>query len=222
MLGRGLPVLATIGGPAGEERWGLRARDFEALGEPLKRLGGARMLLVGGRGDLPRVLAISIAAAALAGGRRAIVVECDLARPGLAADLGLAAAPGLHEYLRWEATAEQLLQPVAIAGPAAREGGDPLVCVVAGRATPDPRTLLGHGSFAHMLERLHSAYALTVLIGPSFETASGGLRILAGRADASLLALPPSQATGRRGRVALRAARGEGLSPLGAVAVGES
>ncbi len=221
MLGRGgLAVLGAIDGPADQGRWGLRARDLEALAAPLGRLGEARVLLVGGRGDLPRVLAVSLAAAALAGDRRTIVVECDLSRPRLAADLGLAAAPGLHEYLRWEATAEQLLQPVAVAGPAAGEGEEPLICIVAGRAAPDPATLLGLGSFAHVLERLRSAYELSVLIGPSLETEAGGLDSLAAHADASLLALPPQEA--RRGRAARRTARGAGLKPLGVVAVGEA
>ncbi len=218
MLGRGLPVLAAIDGPAGDGAWGLRARDFEALAEPLEQLATAPVLLVSGSGELPRVLGVSLAAAALARGRGAIVVECDLTRPRLAVELGLAAAPGLHEYLRWEAAAAQLLQPVAVAGSAAAEA-EPLVCVVAGRATPDPRTLLGLGSFAQMLERLRSAYSLTVLIGAPLEAPAGGLRLLAGRADAGLLALSPGDAGGRRGRAALKAARGAGMEPLGVVAV---
>lgn len=219
MPGRRLPVLAAIDGPEEEGRWGLRSRDVEALAVPLERLGAARVLLVGGNGDLPRVLAVSLAATALAAGRRTLVVECDLTRPRLAADLGLAAAPGLHEYLRWEATAEQLLQPVAVAGSAAGEGEEPLVCIVAGRATSDPRTLLGLGSFANVVERVRAAYELTVLIGPSLESGHG-LRILAARSEASLLALGRGETGGRRGRAARRLARAAGLDPLGTVAIG--
>ena len=37
--------------------------------------------------------------------------------PRLADALGLAPAPGLHEYLRWEAEAPEILQPLVLAGP---------------------------------------------------------------------------------------------------------
>ena len=101
-----------------------------------------------------------------AAGRRTILVECDLARPRLAAHVGLAAAPGLHEYLRWEAEPADVLQPVAARpGPAADGAGDPLVCVCAGRPAAKAETLLGLQSFAHMVEKLRGAYELVLLLG---------------------------------------------------------
>jgi polysaccharide biosynthesis transport protein len=222
--GRGkLPVLAQIAGPAaGDGRaWGIRRNDFEALAKPLGEADGTRSLLVTGGETEPRVLAIALAAAAAARGRRTILVECDVARPRLAADLGIAPGPGLHEYLRWEATPAQLLQPVVLAGSAAKDVEEPLVCVAAGRAASDPATLLGLGSFRHMTAKLRDAYELCVLLGPPLGNGAAGLEAVAAEAEAVLLALPPGQERGREAKAVGAAARQLGPRPLGAVLVGD-
>ncbi|HEU4462809.1 MAG TPA: hypothetical protein VFR75_09480, partial [Solirubrobacterales bacterium] len=107
-----LPLLAEISGPTDGRAWGLRRGDFDSLGEALPRLTEQRVLAVVGEGEAPTAPAVGIAAAAAASGLSAILVECDLARPKLAASVGLAASPGLHAYLRWEAEARDVLQPV--------------------------------------------------------------------------------------------------------------
>jgi Mrp family chromosome partitioning ATPase len=221
--GRKLPVLGAIAGPDGgdERAWALRRNDFEALAAPLGAADGAASLLVTGGDHESRVLAISLAAAAAAGGRRTILVECDVSRPRLAADLGLVPEPGLHEYLRWEATAEKLLQPLVLAGAAAERAEEPLVCIVAGRPAPDPGTLLALGSFRHMTGRLREAYALTVLLGPPLGRGAAGLEAVAAEAEAVLLALPPSYGSGREAKSVALAAHGLGPRPLGTVLVGE-
>jgi Mrp family chromosome partitioning ATPase len=223
MLGRRgkLLVLAEItAGPGGEEdAWGLRERDFEALARPLAELDGARDLLVTGGEPERRVVAVALAAVAAAGGRRTILVECDVARPRLAADLGLAVAPGLHEYLRWEATPPELLQPLVLAGSAAVEVEEPLVCVAAGRAASDAAALLGLGSFRHMTAKLREAYELRVLLGPPLGNGDGALKAVAAEAEALLLALPPDYGSGREAKSAAAVARRLGPRPLGSVLV---
>jgi Mrp family chromosome partitioning ATPase len=217
-----LPVLAKIAAPPGdgERRWAICRRDFEALEKPLGRLDGTGDVLVtGGTAEQP-VLAISLAAVAAARGRRTILVECDVSRPRLAADLGLAGEPGLHEYLRWEATPADLLQPVVLGGTAAGESGEPLVCVAAGRPASDPATLLGLGSFRHMTAKLRQAYELRVLLGPPLDDGDGALAAVAAEAEAVLLALPPDYASGRRAKTVGAVARRLGPRPLGAVLVG--
>jgi Mrp family chromosome partitioning ATPase len=222
--GRGkLPVLAQIAAPpGGEERFGIRQRDFEALEKPLGELGSAGDVLVTGGSAEQSALAISLAAVATAGGRRTILVECDVARPRLAADLGLATEPGLHEYLRWEATPADLLQPVVLAGSAAGEAGEPLVCVAAGRPASDAATLLGLGSFRHMTAKLRDAYELRILLGPPLGDSNGALAAVAAEAEALLLALPPEYASGRRAKTVGAAARQLGPRPLGAILVTEA
>jgi polysaccharide biosynthesis transport protein len=219
---RKLPVLAEIAGPAPSEAraWSLRRADLEALAEPREALEGRRVALVTGEQALPG--ATAIAAAAGASGRRAVLLECDLARPRLAAQLGLAAAPGLHEYLRWEATAPEILQPLVMSGPAAREAPGPLVCIAAGRPAAYPGILIALESFRHALAKLRAAYDLVVLAGPSPDAGCGSLEALAAQADVLLAAVAPGALAGRPGRELRAALRRLPVKTGGAILVGEA
>jgi Mrp family chromosome partitioning ATPase len=219
--GRGkLPVLAEISGPvAGAERaWSLRGQDFERLGAVRQRLDGHRAVLVTGADEPTRVLAAALAGASAAVGRRTALLDCDLAQPRLAADLGLAQTPGLHEYLRWEATPPEILQPLVLAGPASAAATEPLVCISAGRGAHDPRTLFGLESFRHMAAKLRGAYELVVFAGPAIEGGEDSLPALAAQADALLLAVP-GRPSGRMGRELRDVVRKLPVDPLGAVVV---
>ncbi|HWC08896.1 MAG TPA: hypothetical protein VG458_07580, partial [Solirubrobacterales bacterium] len=195
--------------------------DFERLTAVHERLAETRCLLVCGGGELGGPLGVALAGAAGAAGRRAVLVECDLARPRLAVDLGLEPTPGLHEYLRWEATPEQVLQPLALAGSAAREASEPLVFIAAGRQAPDPATLFGLQSFRHMTTKLRGAYDLVVLVGPALEEGGPGLAAVAARADGLLAAISPAEASRRGGRQVRAAVAGLPVAALGAVVVGD-
>jgi Mrp family chromosome partitioning ATPase len=216
-----LPVLAELSGPlaGGDRAWSLRADDLERLGAVRERLDGHRAVLVTGAEESIGVLAVALAGVAAAGGLRTALLECDLARPHLAADLGLSQSPGLHEYLRWEATPPEILQPVVLAGRASAAAGEPLICISAGRAARDPATLLGLQSFRHMAAKLRGAYDLVVIAGPAIEAGAGSVPALAAEADAVLVAVAPGQPAGREGRE-LRAAVGRlPAAALGAVVV---
>lgn len=218
---RKLPVLAEISGPApGESRlWSLRRADLAALRRLPPSLDGQRAVLVSGAEDLAAALAL--AAAAAAGGLRTALLECDLARPRLAAELRLSSSPGLHEYLRWEAEAGQILQPLVLSGPGSGRTAAPLICIAAGRAAPEPGTLLGLESFRHAVAKLRSAYELLVLTGPALETAGGGAsELVAAQADATIAAAPPDGLAGQAGRLLRAQLRRLPPRPLGAIAVG--
>lgn len=197
MLRRGrLPVLAEIAGPPeGERAWSLRRSDFAGLEKALPRLEGQRVVLVSGEGEAASVAAIALAAAASASGRRTILVECDLARPRLAAQVGVAPAPGLHEYLRWEAEPADVLQPVVMAGSAASVVADPLICVCGGRPASKTETLLGLQSFAHMVEKLRKAYELVMLVAPPAIEEPASCQVAARQADAVVVGLPSGRDT---------------------------
>lgn len=218
---RTLPVLAEISGPlAGAEgAWSLRAQDFDRLAAVRQRLDGHRAVLVTGADGPNRILAAALAAAAAAAGRRTALLDCDLAQPRLAADLGLAPTPGLHEYLRWEAAAAEILQPLMLAGPASAAAAEPLVCIAAGRGASDPRTLLGLQSFRHMAAKLRGAYELLIIAGPALATGEDSLPALASEADALLAAVAPGQDSGRSGRQLQAAVAQLALEWLGAVVV---
>jgi hypothetical protein len=216
---RKLPVLAEISGPvSGETRaWSLRRADLEALARPQGGLDDNRLVLV--MGDERMAGAIALAGAASAAGRLAALVECDLAQPRVAVELGLSPAPGLHEYLRWEATAAEILQPLVLAGPAARGAIDPLVCVTAGRPAADAATLVNLESFRHALAKLRAAYDLTVLIGPPLEIVRGAPEAIADRADAVLAAVSAKGLSGQGGRLLRAQLRRLPAAALGAIVV---
>lgn len=215
-----LPVLARIEGPPdGARAWSLRRADFAALEEALPRVAEQRVVLVSGERSAAPVAAIALATAASASGRRTILVECDLAQPHLAAHIGLAAAPGLHEYLRWEAEPADVLQPVALGGPATNGDAEHLACVCGGRPASKTETLLGLQSFAHMIGKLRAAYELVVLSGAPLLEESGPCLAAARHADAIVAATPASAVGDRALGKALKRLP---LPALGAIAVQRS
>jgi len=185
-----LPVLAEISGPAEARGWALGRGDFASLERALPRLAQRSVVLVAGEGEEPAIAAIALAAAAAASGRRTVLVDCDLSRARVAAHLGLPAAPGVHEYLRWEAEPADVLQPVALFGQAAAGASEPLACICSGRPATKAETLLGLQSFAHMIEKLRGAYELALLLSPPIETEPGSCLAVARQADAVIAGLP--------------------------------
>jgi len=223
MLGRRgrLPVLAEIAGPAPSESraWSLRRSDLEPLTQLQASLEAHLVLLV--EGDERLAAAVALAGAAGASGRRTVLVESDLARPRLAIELSLAPTPGLHEYLRWEATAAEILQPLVLAGPGSARATTPLVAIAAGRPAADLATLAGLESFRHAIAKLRRAYDLVVVVGPGREAGDGALPAVAAQVDAVLAAASPEAVGGRAGR-GLRAALRKLPAPTrGAIVVGE-
>lgn len=216
-----LPVLAEISAPPPQARaWSLRRGDYASLGEVLPRLAERRVVLVAGEGEAPAVVTIALAAAASAANRRTIVVDCDLARPRLAAHLGLAPAPGLHEYLRWEAEPADVLQPVMLAGPAAAGTIEPLVCICGGRPATKAETLLGLQSFAHMVAKLRAAYELVLLVSPGVLEGPDAATAVAARADATVAGLLAHEAKDRSGREVRTAVNRLPAPALGSIAIG--
>jgi Mrp family chromosome partitioning ATPase len=215
-----LPLLAEIAGPAeGTRAWALRRSDFEALDEVLPRLAEQRVVAVAGEGDAQTIASIALASAAAVSGRRTILVDCGLAEPRLAQHLGLSAAPGLHEYLRWEAEPADVLQPVMLAGSAAGGLAEPLVCVGAGRPAGDAETPLGLPSFSHMVTKLRSAYELVLLLSPPVLGEPGSSLAVAAKADATIAGLRAGAAKGGEGRAVRAAIRRLPPPALGSVAV---
>ena len=214
-----LPVLAEISGPSpGDERvWSLRRADLEAMEKPLAELAGHQVAVVTGGERL--VGAVALAAAASAAGRSTALVECDLSRPHLGTALGLEPGPGLHEYLRWEAGPAQILQPLALAGPAAARASVPLICVAAGAPAADPATLLSSESFRHAVAKLRAAYDLVVLAGPPQGSDRWALEAVAATADALLACVSRQQAGGRDGRMLRSALHKLPTATLGAIVV---
>jgi Mrp family chromosome partitioning ATPase len=216
-----LPVLAELSAPGGEEPiWSLRRRDLERLGGFRDWLGGRESVLVTGAEEPARVLAVALAGVAAASGLRTVLLEGDLARPRLAVELGLAPTPGLHEYLRWEATPAEVLQPLTLTGPAAGSARHPLVCIAAGRPAADPAVLTGLQSFRHMTAKLRAAYDLLVVAGPGLEQHGFALEAIAAEIEGVIAAIGPEQSSRRRRRALRASLERLAAEPMGAVVIG--
>jgi Mrp family chromosome partitioning ATPase len=183
------PVLAAISAarPPGDARaWRLRRADYEALGSLSRALHGSGAVLFTGAEEGKSAAAVGLATVATAAGWRVAVLECDLARPRIAGELGLAAAPGLGEYLRREASAPQILQSLVLAGPASGAAVAPLTCIVAGAPTAEGSALLAGEDFIHAISKLRNAYDLLVIDGPPLGREEGALVEVARWVDVTL------------------------------------
>ncbi len=167
----------------------LRRGDLDAYDALLSRLPGVRCLLVTGDGPGRCSVAAGLAATAAAAGSSVALLECDLAAPELAHSLGLASAPGLHEYLRGTVEAEAVLKPVVLAGPGSVGATEPLVCVVAGRPASDGSALLASDRFREAIEGLRAAYEIVAISGPPLGD-EYALRSIIGLVDATVACVP--------------------------------
>jgi Mrp family chromosome partitioning ATPase len=183
-----IPVRSSSGLRTGT----LRRSDLEAYGGLLEELRGARAVLMTGAGPGRREVSAGLAATAAAAGTRTVLLECDLVEPGLADALGLAGAPGLHEYLRGTVEAASILKPVVLAGPGSAAATEPLVCVVAGRPSAEGPRLFASDLFIRALEGLRAAYDLVVIDGPPLRD-EYSLRALLVLADSTVACLGPTE-----------------------------
>jgi Mrp family chromosome partitioning ATPase len=189
MLGRrrSPQVLAEIPAPQGAAtRPGALGRaKLDAYSVLATALAASRAVLA--TGPAKSDAALGLAAAATAAGRRVALLECDLAAPSLASLLGLSPAPGLHEYLRGEAEAPLILQPLVLAGPASGRAVEPLACIVAGAPEPSPVALLDSQLCDHAIAKLRRAYDLLVIDGPPLGEDRDSLRALHEHVDTTLV-----------------------------------
>jgi Mrp family chromosome partitioning ATPase len=159
---------------------------LEAYAGLAASLAGSGPVLVSGPAKVEA--ALGLAAAATAEGRRVALLECDLAAPVLAGLLGLAESPGLHEYLRGDADATEILQSLVLAGPASAWATEPLACIVAGELEPAPVALLDSERCDHAIQNLRRAYDLLVIAAPPLEEDPDSLRALAEHSGTTLVA----------------------------------
>ncbi len=189
--------------------------DLDAFAGMLERIGDGAIVVTGaGEGRL--AVSTGLATVAAASGSRTAVVDCDLEEPTLAGALGLAEQPGLHEYLRAEAKAGEILQPLVLAGPASEGASDPLVCIAAGSPAPEGKVPIDSPDFSHAVAKLRSGYDLVVLHGPPLGDDTGALQAATARADLVLACVGPSLTSGRAGR---RLKKSLGRLPGGTVEV---
>ena len=96
------------------------------------------------------------------GGKRTILIECDLHRPVVADGLDLDPSPGLTDYLTGGAEASDVRRSGMVEGPTAQ----PLTVVPAGTPTPGSAELLASARFEKFLDEVAREYELVVLDCP--------------------------------------------------------
>jgi capsular exopolysaccharide synthesis family protein len=93
------------------------------------------------------------------GGKRTILIECDLHRPVVAGGLDLDPSPGLTDYLTGGVEVSDVRRSVMVEGPTAQ----PLTVVPAGTPTPGSAELLTTTGFERLLDEVAREYELVVL-----------------------------------------------------------
>jgi Mrp family chromosome partitioning ATPase len=185
-------VLAELPASRTASRAGaLNRAELEAHSGLAVAIDGARAVLTSG--PEKSLVALGLATVEAAAGRRVCLLECDLRRPAIAAELGLATTPGLNEYLRGEAEAPKILQALVLAGPASAQASAPLTCIVAGASSPSPSSLLASERCADAIAMLRRAYDLLVIDGPSPADEPDFLRTLSPLVDSTLLCAEHAQ-----------------------------
>lgn len=149
-------------------------------------------------------VAASLAFATAISGRRALLVECDMRRPSLAARLGLDDVPGLSDYLVGHASKEDVMKPLSLPEPGSMNGGGPvspigadtapLVCVTAGTIGPRPAEMLGSQRFREFLEEAEKSFDVVLLDSPPLLSVVDA-RELIPCVDAVLLCIRASRTT---------------------------
>ncbi len=112
-------------------------------------------------------VALGLGAAACRRGATVIVVEADLRRPAFDQLLGLAAGPGLSEYLAGAASPRDVIRVVPITDQeAAGEDRRSLICVPAGHRRSEPMELLSEARFRALSAQLLRVYDLVIYDTP--------------------------------------------------------
>ncbi len=200
--------------------------EFLSIDEPPKRIAVTSAVAEEGKSTV----AAALAAAYALSGKRALLVECDLRRPTLAARLGLQPSPGLSDYLIGRAEPQQVLQAVALDPtgnhPVETNGSGPspapvpnLVCITAGTRTPQPAELLGSKKFSTFLSEVSEAYDIIVLDTCPLLAVVDTLELIP-NVDSILMCLRASRTTREQARAAHAAIDRLPSRPTGIVVTG--
>lgn len=131
-------------------------------------------------GDGKTTVARHLAGAAARMGARVLLIEADLRRPTLAAQLGTSPGPGLADLLVGMASLDDAVQSVDFERPAAQGSpGRMLDALVAGAVLPpNPGELIESHAMASLLEQVRSTYDLVVIDTPPLTAVSDAFPLL--------------------------------------------
>ena len=149
------------------------------------------------------------------GGKRTILIDCDLHRPVVASGLDLDSSPGLTDYLTGDAESSGLRRSVMVEGPTAQ----PLSVVPAGVPTPQSAELLASPRFEKLLDEIAPEHELVVLDCPPLLPVGDTLSIVP-RVEGVVLCVRLGQTTREQAVAAKDALRRLPERPVGLVFTG--
>jgi non-specific protein-tyrosine kinase len=155
--------------------------DFASVDQPLQSL----LITSSVPGEGKTVTAANLAVACAQGGRRVVLVDADLRKPGAHVLFDLPNDQGLTTLLR-----DQSVDAIMVAH-TTEVGG--LHVITAGPTPPNPSELLGSQRMRHTLERLVRRWDLVILDSPPINAVSDPV-ILSAIADGTLLVVDAQKA----------------------------
>jgi capsular exopolysaccharide synthesis family protein len=131
-------------------------------------------------GDGKTTVARHLAGAAARMGARVLLIEADLRRPTVAAQLDIASGPGLADVLIGMASLNDAIQSIDLDQPARQDSrGRMLDALVAGAALPpNPGELIESHAMESLLEQVRSTYDLVVIDTPPLTAVSDAFPLL--------------------------------------------
>jgi capsular exopolysaccharide synthesis family protein len=177
-----MPLLGTIARSAFSPNRRRSGRDddaFQMLRASLTYLNVDRSLpsiaiVSPGPEDGKTTVAVGLAIATARAGRRAVLVDADLRRPGVCARLGITATSGLAAVLAKESQLSEVLVEHPVDAP---EGGHLLV-LPAGDPPPNPSALLGSQEMRTLLGKLEAQADLVIVDTPAALAVGDALPLL--------------------------------------------
>lgn len=146
-------------------------------------------------------VALFLALASAASGRRTLLIECDLRRPVLAERLAVPDGPGLSDFVAGKATREEIVHHVsamidadAIPPLGAESHDQTLACVFAGAPTRQAAEILESERFVSLLGQFEEAYDVVVIDTPPLLAVVDALDLIP-RASAVLVCARASRTT---------------------------
>lgn len=208
----GLPLVAVI--PRLRRRGAGADHAFQRLRAVVESGGDGAPLLIAVASARPEggksTVAVGLAEAGAATGRRTCVVEANVARPALAGRLGIT-GPGLADVLRGEAEHQAALHELS-AGP----DGPTVSVMPAGAVRPGDDEMLRSVDWGRVVGRLRQVYDLIVIEAAAFLDTADGLAPAA-MADGVVLVARAGGTPADEIRDAQNVLAREGFEPLGLV-----
>ncbi|GAB4546406.1 MAG: hypothetical protein Fur002_21460 [Anaerolineales bacterium] len=199
----GVYVAENPRSPAAEAFRSLRTNlEFAAVDAPLRSI----LVTSAEASDGKSTVAVNLAAIFAQGGKRVILMDCDLRRPRIHRFFGIQNRVGVTDLFRGSHTLDETLQ---------RHIDSNIQVITSGSLPPNPAELLGSHKMNHLLEEMLTRADLVVIDSPPSIVADA--QVLSAKVDGVLLVAQPSKTHAGSARVMREQMDRAGAHVIGAV-----